>query len=86
MHGGADCTMVESAASTAVAERGQFSVGVSNPTDGLRPMTAGRLDVVAEPVQQSRTLQLWLVTRPREDGEPVARHRVRLQNVPLPGA
>ena len=90
VHGGVYCTVVESAASigasTAVAERGQFSVGVSNQTDFLRPMTAGRLDVVAEPVQQGKTLQLWLVTLTREDGKLVARGQVRLQNVPLPGA
>ncbi|WP_369136636.1 PaaI family thioesterase [Modestobacter versicolor] len=88
VHGGVYCTVVESAASigasTAVAERGQFSVGVANSTDFLRPMTAGRLDVVAEPVQQGRTLQLWLVTLTREDGKLVARGQVRLQNVPLP--
>jgi 1,4-dihydroxy-2-naphthoyl-CoA hydrolase len=91
VHGGVYCTVVESAASvgasTAVAERGQFSVGVSNQTDFLRPMTAGRLDVVAEPVQQGKTLQLWLVTLTRaDDGKVVARGQVRLQNVPLPGA
>jgi uncharacterized protein (TIGR00369 family) len=91
VHGGVYCTVVESAASvgasTAVAERGQFSVGVSNGTDFLRPMTAGRLDVVAEPVQQGKTLQLWLVTLTRaDDGKLVARGQVRLQNVPLPGA
>jgi 1,4-dihydroxy-2-naphthoyl-CoA hydrolase len=89
VHGGVYCTVVESAASvgasTAVTDRGQFSVGVSNQTDFLRPMTAGRLDVVAEPVQQGRTLQLWLVTLTREDGKLVARGQVRLQNVPLPG-
>jgi 1,4-dihydroxy-2-naphthoyl-CoA hydrolase len=91
VHGGVYCTVVESAASigasTAVAERGQFSVGVNNSTDFLRPMTAGRLDVVAEPVQQGKTLQLWLVSLTRaDDGKLVARGQVRLQNVPLPGA
>jgi 1,4-dihydroxy-2-naphthoyl-CoA hydrolase len=90
VHGGVYCTVVESAASvgasTAVSERGQFSVGVNNSTDFLRPMTAGRLEVVAEPVQQGKTLQLWLVTLAREDGKLVARGQVRLQNVPLPDA
>jgi 1,4-dihydroxy-2-naphthoyl-CoA hydrolase len=91
VHGGVYCTAVESAASvgasTAVAERGQFAVGVNNSTDFLRPMTAGRLDVLAEPLQQGRTLQLWLVTLTRaDDGKVVARGQVRLQNVPLPGA
>ncbi|MEX5721442.1 PaaI family thioesterase [Geodermatophilus maliterrae] len=91
VHGGVYCAVVESAASigasVAVADRGQFAVGVNNSTDFLRPVTAGRLDVVAEPVQQGRTLQLWQVLLTRaEDGKLVARGQVRLQNVPLPGA
>jgi 1,4-dihydroxy-2-naphthoyl-CoA hydrolase len=91
VHGGAYCTIVEGAASVgasaAVAERGQFAVGVNNNTDFLRPMTIGRLEVLAEPIQQGKTLQLWLVTLTRaEDGKLVARGQVRLQNVPLPGA
>ncbi|MGY1715302.1 PaaI family thioesterase [Geodermatophilus sp. SYSU D01106] len=91
VHGGVYCAVIESAASigasVAVADRGQFAVGVNNSTDFLRPVTAGRLDVVAEPVQQGRTLQLWLVQLTRaEDGKLVARGQVRLQNVPLPGA
>ena len=91
VHGGVYCSVVESAASIgaslAVQERGQFAVGVNNNTDFVRPMTAGRIDVVAEPVQQGRTLQLWQVQLTRaDDGKLVARGQVRLQNVPLPGA
>ena len=91
VHGGLYCSVVESAASVgasaAVVDRGQFAVGVNNNTDFLRPMTEGRLDVVAEPVQQGRTLQLWQVRLTRaDDGKLVARGQVRLQNVPLPGA
>jgi uncharacterized protein (TIGR00369 family) len=91
VHGGVYCTVIESAASigasAAVLDRGQFAVGVNNQTDFLRPMTTGRLDVVAEPIQQGRTLQLWLVTLTRaDDGKVVARGQVRLQNVPLPTA
>jgi uncharacterized protein (TIGR00369 family) len=90
VHGGVYCALIESAASigasAAVAERGQFAVGVSNQTDFLRPLTSGRLDVVAEPIQQGRTLQLWQVTLTRsDDGKLIARGQVRLQNVPLPG-
>jgi 1,4-dihydroxy-2-naphthoyl-CoA hydrolase len=90
VHGGVYCTTIESAASigasAAVADRGQFAVGVNNNTDFVRPMTAGRLDVLAEPIQQGRTLQLWQVTLTRaDDGKLVARGQVRLQNVPLPG-
>ena len=91
VHGGVYCSVVESAASigasAAVLDRGQFAVGVSNSTDFLRPMTVGRLEVLAEPVQQGRTLQLWQVTLSNaDDGKLVARGQVRLQNVPLPGA
>ncbi len=91
VHGGLYCSVVESAASigasAAVVDRGQFAVGVSNQTDFLRPMTAGRLDVVAEPIQQGRTQQLWQVRITREnDGSLVARGQVRLQNVRLPDA
>ena len=91
VHGGVYCAIIESAASIgaslAVQERGQFAVGVNNSTDFLRPLTTGRLEVVAEPVQQGRTLQLWLVTLTRaDDGKVVARGQVRLQNVPLPSS
>ena len=90
VHGGVYCTVIESAASigasAAVLERGQFAVGVNNNTDFVRPMTTGRIDVVAEPIQQGRTLQLWQVVLTRaDDGKLVARGQVRLQNVPLPG-
>jgi uncharacterized protein (TIGR00369 family) len=91
VHGGVYCAIVESAASigasAAVVDRGQFAVGVNNNTDFLRPLTAGRDEVVAEPIQQGRTLQLWQVVLARpDDGKVIARGHVRLQNVPLPGA
>lgn len=91
VHGGVYCAIVESAASigasTAVREQDQFSVGVNNNTDFIRSVVEGRVDVVAEPVQQGRTQQLWQVTLTRaEDGKLVAWGQVRLQNVPLPGA
>ena len=90
VHGGVYCTVIESAASigasAAVAPHGQFAVGVNNNTDFIRAMTAGRVDVVAEPVQQGRTQQLWQVLLTRaDDGALVARGQVRLQNIRLPG-
>jgi uncharacterized protein (TIGR00369 family) len=69
-----------------VLQHGQFAVGVNNNTDFLRAMTEGRVDVVAEPIQQGRTQQLWQVLLTRDDGKLVARGQVRLQNVSLPGA
>jgi uncharacterized protein (TIGR00369 family) len=90
VHGGVYCAVVEAAASVgasaAVAAEGRFAVGVNNNTDFLRATTEGRLDVVAEPVQQGRTQQLWQVHITRaDDGALVARGQVRLQNVRLPG-
>ncbi|HLM63115.1 MAG TPA: PaaI family thioesterase [Acidimicrobiales bacterium] len=89
VHGGLYTLVVESAASigasAAVLDRGQFAVGLNNSTDFLRSTTDGRLDVVAEPVIQGRTQQLWRVTLTREDGKAAAQGTVRLQNVDLPG-
>lgn len=90
VHGGVYTTAVESAASVgasaAVQDRGQFAVGVHNSTDFLRSSTGERVDVVAEPLQEGRVQQLWLVTvTGTESGRTLARGQVRLQNVPLPG-
>ena len=90
VHGGVYCAIVESAASVgasaAVAGEGRFAVGVNNNTDFLRATVEGRLDVLAEPIQQGRTQQLWQVLLTRaDDGKLVARGQVRLQNVQLPG-
>jgi uncharacterized protein (TIGR00369 family) len=88
VHGGVYAAAVESAASlgasAAVKDREQFAVGVNNNTDFLRPVTKGRVDVVAEPIIQGKGQQLWQVVLTRaEDGKEVARGQVRLQNVPL---
>jgi 1,4-dihydroxy-2-naphthoyl-CoA hydrolase len=88
VHGGLYTLVVESAASVAasvtLADRKQFAVGLNNSTDFLRSTSEGRLDVVAEPIIQGRTQQLWEVTISRADGKPVARGTVRLQNLDLP--
>lgn len=89
VHGGVFTAVIETFATVgaylAVKDRGQLAVGVTNVTDFLRPQRAGRLEVVAEPVQQGRTQQLWLVVISRaEDGKAVARGQVRLHNVEAP--
>jgi 1,4-dihydroxy-2-naphthoyl-CoA hydrolase len=89
VHGGVYTAAVETAASlgasAAVLDRGQFAVGVNNNTDFLRPVVTGRVRVVAQPIQQGATQQLWQVDITREDtGKLVARGHLRLQNVPLP--
>lgn len=89
VHGGVYTTIIESAASVgasiAAMEHRQVAVGVNNNTDFIRAMKTGRIDVVAEPINQGRTQQLWHVVITRAvDGKDVARGTVRLQNIPLP--
>jgi uncharacterized protein (TIGR00369 family) len=86
VHGGLYTTAIETFATTgafeAIKDRGQQAVGVANTTDFLRPHRGGRLAVVAVPIQQGRTQQLWQaeIRRP-EDDKLIARGHVRLQNV-----
>ena len=86
VHGGLYTTVIETFATTgafeAVKDRGQQAVGVSNATDFLRPHRIGRLHVLAVPIQQGRTQQLWQVEiRRPDDDKLVARGQVRLQNI-----
>lgn len=86
VHGGLYTSAIETFATVGahdtVKDRGQRAVGVANATDFLRPHRSGRLEVVAVPVHQGRTQQLWQVDirRPGDD-KLVARAQVRLQNV-----
>jgi 1,4-dihydroxy-2-naphthoyl-CoA hydrolase len=85
VHGGVYAAAVETAASvgavTAAAERGLVAVGVNNNTHFLRSMSGGRVRVVATPLQQGRTQQLWEVRITDAEGRLVAVGQVRLQNV-----
>jgi 1,4-dihydroxy-2-naphthoyl-CoA hydrolase len=86
VHGGLYTTVIETFATTgafeAVKDRGQQAVGVSNATDFLRPHRTGRLHVLAIPIHQGRTQQLWQVEiRRPDDDKLVARGQVRLQNI-----
>ena len=87
VHGGLYMTAIESFATIGafetIKDQGMQAVGVSNHTDFLRPHRCGRLDVVATPIHQGRTQQLWQVEiRRPEDQKLIARGEVRLQNVP----
>jgi 1,4-dihydroxy-2-naphthoyl-CoA hydrolase len=89
VHGGVYATAIETAASlgaaVAASEHGLVPVGVNNNTNFVRAMKAGRVKVVATPVQQGRTQQLWEVRVSDEDHRLVAIGQVRLQNtVPRP--
>jgi 1,4-dihydroxy-2-naphthoyl-CoA hydrolase len=86
VHGGVYTTAIESAASigasTAVRDRGEVAVGLTNTTHFLRAMTAGRVSVLAVALNQGRTQQLWQVSATDEAGRLIAHGEVRLQNVP----
>jgi uncharacterized protein (TIGR00369 family) len=88
VHGGLYATIVESVgtigAVCAVEASGLIAVGVNNQTDFLRPHRAGRLDVRGTPIQQGKTLQLWLVEIKNAEGKLVAQGQVRLFNQPAP--
>jgi 1,4-dihydroxy-2-naphthoyl-CoA hydrolase len=86
VHGGLYTTAIETFATTgaheAVKDSGRQAVGVANTTDFLRPHRTGRLQVLAVPVHQGATQQLWQVDLRRPDDDKlVARGQVRLQNV-----
>jgi uncharacterized protein (TIGR00369 family) len=85
VHGGVYATAVESAASigatTAVRDRGQVAVGLTNTTHFLRSLTGGRVTVEAVALYQGRTHQLWRVDVSDGTGRLVAHGELRLQNV-----
>lgn len=85
VHGGVYAAVVETAASigaAAAAERhGLGVVGVHNSTHFMRAVSEGHVDVVATPLQQGRTQQLWEVRITDDQGRLVSLGQVRLQNV-----
>ncbi len=86
VHGGVYASAVEMVGSigagVAVRDRGQIVVGVNNNTHFLASMKEGRVDVVAIPIVQGRTQQLWTVDITRSsDGRLVATGQLRLQNI-----
>jgi 1,4-dihydroxy-2-naphthoyl-CoA hydrolase len=89
VHGGVYAAIVEEAASYgasfAVRHRGQRVVGVTNTTNFLKSVSAGRIMVEATPIQQGRTQQFWEVRMTRaDDGVLVALGHLRLQNLVPP--
>lgn len=89
VHGGVYCAAVETTASVGGAawfgDRGHV-VGVSNTTNFLRAAREGTLTVLARPIKQGRTQQLWNVDLTDEQGRLVATGQVRLANIADTGA
>jgi 1,4-dihydroxy-2-naphthoyl-CoA hydrolase len=77
-------TVIESVATigaaAAMKDAGGYAVGVNNQTDFLRPHTTGPLAIVARPISQGRTLQLWQVEITNDQGKLISRGQVRLFN------
>ena len=85
VHGGVYATAIESAASigasTAVRDAGQVAVGLTNTTHFLRSVTHGRVEVIAEALNQGRSQQLWRVDIRDDQQRLLAHGEVRLQNL-----
>jgi 1,4-dihydroxy-2-naphthoyl-CoA hydrolase len=86
VHGGVYCAAIEAAASIGAGlsarERGLGVVGVNNNTHFVAGISEGRVTVVAEPIVQGRTQQLWTVDiRRASDDRLVATGQLRVQNV-----
>ena len=86
VHGGVYSSAVETAASigasTALADKGEVAVGLTNTTNFLRSITAGTVGVEAVALHQGRTQQLWRVEIRDETGRLLAHGELRLQNIP----
>ena len=85
VHGGVYTSAVETMASVgafaAAQELGLGAVGVTNNTNFLRSMSAGRVTLEAVPIQQGRTQQLWEVRVTDDQDRLVAIGQVRLANI-----
>lgn len=85
VHGGVYSTAIESAASigasSAVRERGQVAVGITNTTHFLRSLTAAEVRVEAVALNQGHSQQLWRVDITDGAGRLIAHGEVRLQNI-----
>ena len=68
VHGGVYAAAIESAASlgasSAVNDNGQIAVGLTNTTHFLRPLTSGRVNVVAVALNQGRPSSFGRSTSP----------------------
>ena len=85
LHGGATAAVVETLASVgawlAIRDKGGRPVGINNNTDFYRAVSSGQLKVVAEPVFQGRSQQVWGVDVSDGHGRLVSRGQLRLQNL-----
>jgi 1,4-dihydroxy-2-naphthoyl-CoA hydrolase len=88
VHGGLYASLAESmtslATAAAVIGEGQMSMGMSNSTSFLRPITEGTVHAHARRLHQGRTTWVWDVTFSDDDGRTCAVTRMTIAVRPLP--
>lgn len=83
VHGGVYATLFETVASigaTLALDGAGGAMGLGNHTEFLRAISTGELTVVAEPVEGSRSVQLWRAEATDDHDRRVAHGTVRLFN------
>lgn len=83
VHGGVYATLIETAASigaTLALDGAGGAMGLGNHTEFLRAISSGEVTVVAEPVERSRSVQLWRARATDDHDRTVAHGTVRLFN------
>jgi 1,4-dihydroxy-2-naphthoyl-CoA hydrolase len=88
VHGGIFCTIGETLASVGtylgVHEAGNISVGMSNNTTFLRPITGGTIHAEAKPRHRGRTTWIWDIEITNDDGALCAVGRLTIAVRPRP--
>jgi uncharacterized protein (TIGR00369 family) len=88
VHGGLYASLAESmtslATAAAVIGEGQMSMGMSNSTSFLRPITEGTVHAHARRLHKGRTTWVWDVTFSDDDGRTCAVTRMTIAVRPLP--
>lgn len=90
VHGGVYASIAESIASLATAlgviENGEVSMGLSNATSFLRPITQGTIHARAERVHRGRTTWVWDVSCTDDEGHLCALTRMTVAVRPAPAS
>jgi 1,4-dihydroxy-2-naphthoyl-CoA hydrolase len=88
VHGGVFCAIGETLASVGtylgVKDAGNISVGMSNHTSFLRPITTGTVHAEAKPRHRGRTTWIWDVEITNDDGALCAIGRLTIAVRPRP--
>ncbi len=88
VHGGIFCSIGETIASIGtylgVRDAGNISIGQSNHTNFLRPISTGTIHAVATPRHRGRTSWIWDVEMTNDDGALCAIGRLTIAVRPQP--